>query len=253
MGSALLSEMELVRELTGIRLTIDKQLSALGECPSSGEASQINVAIQEDLRTYEKLLQELEEAAEVTDRETDRQKLQHKHRELVQELTELRKSLRQANEQCQEQIAKGNDAQRRELLEGDGAVLQRRRAQTHRSAVEGFGAATDGMRQAQMMLNQELDQSSETLMQMAKSSSVLKTTAKEHGVLSNQADRGKRLLTLFQRRAFTDKVLMYFGLLVFCASCSYVLYKRVPFLHSTVKRVSGAAGLVDLELEGMAL
>ena len=105
----------------------------------------------------------------------------------------------------------------------------------------------------------------------AKSSSVLKTTAKEHGVLSNQADRGKvcdatcictcstylwcmqRLLTLFQRRAFTDKVLMYFGLLVFCASCSYVLYKRVPFLHSTVKRVSGAAGLVDLELEGMAL
>jgi len=49
--------MELVRELTGIRLTIDKQLSALGECPSSGEASQINVAIQEDLRTYEKLLQ----------------------------------------------------------------------------------------------------------------------------------------------------------------------------------------------------
>lgn len=91
------------------------------------------------------MCQELEEAAEVTDRETDRQKLQHKHRELVQELTEsvsaaicwhcsvmvrrLRKSLRRANEQCQEQIAKGNDAQRRELLEGDGAVLQRRRAQ----------------------------------------------------------------------------------------------------------------------------
>eukprot|EP00656_Telonema_subtile_P011562 TRINITY_DN15724_c0_g1_i2.p1 TRINITY_DN15724_c0_g1~~TRINITY_DN15724_c0_g1_i2.p1 ORF type:complete len:239 (-),score=65.89 TRINITY_DN15724_c0_g1_i2:85-801(-) len=217
--------MDLVREIPAIRLSIDKQLAALAECPSATEATQINTSIQEDLCTYDSKMQELLEEAETADREADRKALHQRRSELAAEGQGLRGALRLANQRCQESIRKETEKQRTELLSGDGVALQRRRAQAHRSALEGFGEATEGLQRARQMMSSELDQSSDTLMQMEKSSAVLRATVKAHGTLGGNADHGKRLLSLFQRRQLTDKVLTLFGLVVFMATCLYVVYK----------------------------
>lgn len=76
-------------------------------------------------------------------------------------------------------------------------------------------------------MHSQVRRSEETMQALVGSSTTLEYTKKEMDTIGSTVKIGSRLISKFNRREFTDKVLIFLGLALFFGVVLYILKKRL--------------------------
>lgn len=81
------------------------------------------------------------------------------------------------------------------------------------------------------MMAQQVQQSEETVTTLATSSKTINETNEEFKTMTGTIQLGRKLITKYNRRELTDKLLIFLALALFLATVLYILKKRLfPFI-----------------------
>ncbi|KAK2572235.1 Vesicle transport protein SEC20 [Acropora cervicornis] len=78
------------------------------------------------------------------------------------------------------------------------------------------------------MMESQVKQSEEDMQMLASSSAQIKDTQEEFRGLTGIIQTSKNLLNKYNRREVTDRLLIFFGLVLFFSTVLYILKKRLP-------------------------
>lgn len=85
---------------------------------------------------------------------------------------------------------------------------------------------TESLIELRQVLHSEVKRSGDTLHTLATSSGRITETKNEMDTIGSNVDASGRLITKYQRRELTDKVLIFLGLVLFFGVVLYILRKR---------------------------
>ena len=88
-------------------------------------------------------------------------------------------------------------------------------------------ALNDGLLESSQTIKSSLEQSNLALNKLQSSSDSIKQTSEEYNKMSLNINDSKRLLTKFDRREFTNKLLFFFSLCLFFSVVLYIIWKRL--------------------------
>uniref|UniRef100_A0A3Q0SEZ3 BCL2 interacting protein 1 n=1 Tax=Amphilophus citrinellus TaxID=61819 RepID=A0A3Q0SEZ3_AMPCI len=90
---------------------------------------------------------------------------------------------------------------------------------------------TENLMSISRMMAQRVQQSEETITSLATSSRTIQETNEEFKTMTGTIQLGRKLITKYNRRELTDKLLIFLALALFLATVLYILKKRLfPFL-----------------------
>ncbi|KAJ3003291.1 Protein transport protein sec20 [Thoreauomyces humboldtii] len=107
------------------------------------------------------------------------------------------------------------------------------------SAVRASSDLTNSMRQALAMLSTEVQRSEEVAKTFDDSTRIMDKTANEYRSLSIVARNSRKLVAKLQRRDWTDRLLLLFGLLVFSLTVLSILRRRLWIWVPGWKAITG--------------
>uniref|UniRef100_A0A3B4EST6 Vesicle transport protein SEC20-like n=1 Tax=Pundamilia nyererei TaxID=303518 RepID=A0A3B4EST6_9CICH len=110
-----------------------------------------------------------------------------------------------------------------------------RKQMLRKMAKEGLAQTTSDITENLMsisrMMAQQVQQSEETITSLATSSRTIQETNDEFKTMTGTIQIGRKLITKYNRRELTDKLLIFLALALFLATVLYILKKRLfPFL-----------------------
>lgn len=116
------------------------------------------------------------------------------------------------------------------LLNGaDSAVRQRK--MTKEDLAQTTSDITENLMSISRMMAQQVQQSEDTMTTLATSSRTIQETNDEFKTMTGTIQLGRKLITKYNRRELTDKLLIFLALALFLATVLYILKKRLfPFL-----------------------
>ena len=85
---------------------------------------------------------------------------------------------------------------------------------------------TESLMELRQVLHTQVKQSEDTLHTLATSSGRILDTKNEMDTIGSNVDVSHKLITKYQRRDLTDKVLIFLGLVLFFGVVLYILRKR---------------------------
>jgi protein transport protein SEC20 len=88
-------------------------------------------------------------------------------------------------------------------------------------------ALNDGLLESSQTIKSSLEQSNLALNKLLTSSDSIKQTSDEYSKMSMNINDSKRLLTKYDRREFTNKLLFLFSLCLFFSVVLYIIWKRL--------------------------
>ncbi|XP_026714337.1 vesicle transport protein SEC20 [Athene cunicularia] len=107
----------------------------------------------------------------------------------------------------------------------------RQRKTTKESLAESASNITESLMGISRMMSQQVQQSEETVQTLANSSRTILEANEEFKSMSGTIQLGRKLITKYNRRELTDKMLIFLALALFLATVLYILKKRLfPFL-----------------------
>lgn len=77
------------------------------------------------------------------------------------------------------------------------------------------------------VMHSQVKRSEETMQTLVSSSTKIESTKNEMDTIGSSVKIGSRLISKFKRREFTDKVLIFLGLVLFFGVVLYILRKRL--------------------------
>ncbi|KAK2903939.1 hypothetical protein Q8A73_010596 [Channa argus] len=90
---------------------------------------------------------------------------------------------------------------------------------------------TENLMSISRMMAQQVQQSEESITSLATSSKTVQETNEEFKAMTGTIQLGRKLITKYNRRELTDKLLIFLALALFLATVLYILKKRLfPFL-----------------------
>ncbi|KAJ3177614.1 Vesicle transport protein S20 [Geranomyces variabilis] len=95
------------------------------------------------------------------------------------------------------------------------------------SALQASSELTSSLSQALGMLSNEVAKSEEMTKTLGDSTQVMQKTSNEYRTLSMAVRSSRQLITKLQRRDWTDRLLLLFGLLVFTLTVLSILRRRL--------------------------
>uniref|UniRef100_A0A663MQU1 BCL2 interacting protein 1 n=1 Tax=Athene cunicularia TaxID=194338 RepID=A0A663MQU1_ATHCN len=102
---------------------------------------------------------------------------------------------------------------------------------TKESLAESASNITESLMGISRMMSQQVQQSEETVQTLANSSRTILEANEEFKSMSGTIQLGRKLITKYNRRELTDKMLIFLALALFLATVLYILKKRLfPFL-----------------------
>uniref|UniRef100_A0A8B9Z6Q0 BCL2 interacting protein 1 n=1 Tax=Buteo japonicus TaxID=224669 RepID=A0A8B9Z6Q0_9AVES len=133
---------------------------------------------------------------------------------------------RKANLACKIAI---DNSEKDQLLQGRDSLRQRKT--TKESLAESASNITESLMGISRMMSQQVQQSEETVQTLANSSRTILEANEEFKSMSGTIQLGRKLITKYNRRELTDKLLIFLALALFLATVLYILKKRLfPFL-----------------------
>ncbi|XP_065265622.1 vesicle transport protein SEC20 isoform X2 [Emys orbicularis] len=133
-----------------------------------------------------------------------------------------------------EQMAKERDKESEKqalLQEVENHKKQMLRKTTKESLAENASTITENLMGISRMMSQQVKQSEETMQTLANSSRTILDANDEFKSMSGTIQLGRKLITKYNRRELTDKLLIFLALALFLATVLYILKKRLfPFL-----------------------
>ncbi|XP_063301302.1 vesicle transport protein SEC20 [Pelobates fuscus] len=214
------------KEIVKYDLEIKALIQDIREC--SGPISvltDLNAQVKEKFHLLRLRIQDLEQMAREQDKESDKQALLkemecHK-RQMLSNQTVWRKS----NLSCKQTI---DNSEKDELLEGGDPTRQRKVAKEN--LAQSASNITESLMGISRMMSQQVQQSEVAMHTLATSSRTILETNEEFKSMSGTIQLGRKLITKYNRRELTDKLLIFLALALFLATVLYILKKRLfPF------------------------
>ncbi|XP_074012332.1 vesicle transport protein SEC20 isoform X2 [Numenius arquata] len=181
------------QEIVKFDLEIKAAVQDIRDCPGPLSAlTELNAAVKEKFHHLRGRIQELEQMAKEQDKESEKQAL---------------------------------------LREVENHKKQMLRKTTKESLAESASNITESLMSISRMMSQQVQQSEETVQTLANSSRTILEANEEFKSMSGTIQLGRKLITKYNRRELTDKLLIFLALALFLATVLYILKKRLfPFL-----------------------
>ncbi|XP_032190787.1 vesicle transport protein SEC20 isoform X1 [Mustela erminea] len=169
---------------------------------------------------------ELEQSAKEQDKESEKQVLLQEVENHKKQMLSNQTSWRKANLTCKIAI---DNLEKAQLLQG-GDLLRQRKT-TKESLAQTSSAITESLMGISRMMSQQVQQSEEAMQTLANSSRTILDANEEFKSMSGTIQLGRKLITKYNRRELTDKLLIFLALALFLATVLYIVKKRLfPFL-----------------------
>ncbi|XP_061104741.1 vesicle transport protein SEC20 [Conger conger] len=216
------------QEIIKYDLEIKALIQDIRECPGpQSELMDLNSKVKEKFCQLRLRIQNLDQMAKEQDKETDRLAILSEMESHRKQMLSNQTAWRKANLACKLSIDR---VEKDELLMGgDGSVRQRKT--TKESLAQTSGDITESLMSISRMMSQQVQQSEETIGTLATSSRTVLETNEEFKAMTGTIHLGRRLITKYNRRELTDKLLIFLALALFLSTVLYILKKRLfPFL-----------------------
>ncbi|KAJ8348107.1 hypothetical protein SKAU_G00266960 [Synaphobranchus kaupii] len=216
------------QEIIKYDLEIKALIQDIRECPGpQSELMDLNSKVKEKFGQLRLRIQNLEQMAKEQDKETDKLAILTETESHRKQMLSNQTAWRKANLACKLSIDK---VEADELLQG-GETSVRQRKTTKESLAKTSSDITESLMSISRMMSQQVQQSDETIGSLATSSRTVLETNEEFKAMTGTIHLGRRLITKYNRRELTDKLLIFLALALFLSTVLYILKKRLfPFL-----------------------
>ncbi|XP_068958456.1 vesicle transport protein SEC20 [Petaurus breviceps papuanus] len=187
--------------------------------------TELNAKVKEKFHHLRLRIQELEQMAKEQDKESEKQALLQEVENHKKQMLSNQTAWRKANLACKIAI---DNLEKAELLQG-GDLRQRKT--TKETLAQTSSNITESLMGISRMMSQQVRQSEEAMQILAHSSRTILDADEEFKSMSGTIQLGRKLITKYNRRELTDKLLIFLALALFLATVLYILKKRLfPFL-----------------------
>ncbi|XP_072252146.1 vesicle transport protein SEC20-like [Leuresthes tenuis] len=220
----LLNEKEILKYDLEIKALIQDITEFTG--PQS-KLTEINADVKKCFHYLRLRIQDLEQMAMEQDKESDKLGLINQVEGHKKQMLSNQTAWRKANLASKLSIDK---MEKHALLNGaDDAVRQRK--MTKEGLAQTTSDITENLMSISRMMAQQVQQSEDTITTLATSSRTVQETNDEFRTMTGTIQLGRKLITKYNRRELTDKLLIFLALALFLATVLYILKKRLfPFL-----------------------
>ncbi|XP_003217393.1 vesicle transport protein SEC20 [Anolis carolinensis] len=215
------------QEIVKFDLEIKAAVQDIRDCMGPiSTLTELNSKVKEKFHHLRLRIQELEQMAKEQDKESEKQVLLQEVENHKKQMLSNQAAWRKANLACKIAI---DNAEKDELLRGGDPLRQRKT--TKESLAEGASNITESLMGISRMMSQQVRQSEETMQTLVNSSRTIVDANEEFKSMSGTIQLGRKLITKYNRRELTDKLLIFLALALFLATVLYILKKRLfPFL-----------------------
>uniref|UniRef100_A0A1A7YG97 BCL2/adenovirus E1B interacting protein 1a n=2 Tax=Iconisemion striatum TaxID=60296 RepID=A0A1A7YG97_9TELE len=216
------------QEILKYDLEIKALIQDIRDCTGpQNKLTDINTDVKKHFHSLRLRIQDLERMAMEQDRESDKQVLLSQVEGHRKQMLSNQTAWRKANLASKMSIDK---QEKQALLNGsDSAVRQRK--MTKEDLTQTTSGITENLMSISRMMAQQVQQSEETITTLATSSRTIQETNEEFKTMTGTIQLGRKLITKYNRRELTDKLLIFLALALFFATVLYILKKRLfPFL-----------------------
>uniref|UniRef100_A0A2K5RWZ9 BCL2 interacting protein 1 n=1 Tax=Cebus imitator TaxID=2715852 RepID=A0A2K5RWZ9_CEBIM len=149
-------------------------------------------------------------------------KVKEKFQQLHHRIQDLEQSAKEQDKESEKQLL---------LQEVENHKKQMLRKTTKESLAQTSSAITDSLMGISRMMAQQVQQSEEAMQSLVTSSRTILDANEEFKSMSGTIQLGRKLITKYNRRELTDKLLIFLALALFLATVLYIVKKRLfPFL-----------------------
>uniref|UniRef100_A0A8C9DP20 BCL2 interacting protein 1 n=1 Tax=Prolemur simus TaxID=1328070 RepID=A0A8C9DP20_PROSS len=149
-------------------------------------------------------------------------KVKEKFQQLRYRIQELEQSAKEQDKESEKQLL---------LQEVENHKKQMLRKTTKESLAQTSSAITESLMGISRMMSQQVQQSEEAMQTLVTSSRTILDANEEFKSMSGTIQLGRKLITKYNRRELTDKLLIFLALALFLATVLYIVKKRLfPFL-----------------------
>ncbi|KAM3612254.1 uncharacterized protein V6R79_005456 [Siganus canaliculatus] len=216
------------QEILKYDLEIKALIQDINECTGPhSRLTELNADVKKSFHNLRLRIQDLEQMALEQDRESDKQMMLTQVEGHKKQMLSNQTVWRKANLACKLSI---DNMEKQSLLNGgDNAVRQRK--MTKEGLAQTASDITENLMSISRMMAQQVEQSEETMTSLATSSRTVQETNDEFKTMTGTIQLGRKLITKYNRRELTDKLLIFLALALFLATFLYILKKRLfPFL-----------------------
>ncbi|XP_002731936.1 vesicle transport protein SEC20-like [Saccoglossus kowalevskii] len=183
----------------------------------------INLQIKEKIQALRNRIDDLERFAKEQDKETDKVNLLRDVDNHRKQLHSTQTALRKANLACKLQIDR--NAKEDLLKGGTDPDIRKRKNKEHMAKTA--TNITENLMSISRLMASSVKQSEETMHTLVNSSKTIQETHEEFKGMGGVIQTSRKLLTKYNRREITDKLLIIIALALFFATVFYILKKRL--------------------------
>ncbi|KAM7389513.1 hypothetical protein PAMP_023486 [Pampus punctatissimus] len=216
------------QEILKYDLEIKALIQDINDCTGpQSRLTELNAEVKKSFHNLRLRIQDFEQTAMEQDKESDKQALISQVEGHKKQMLSNQTAWRKANLASKLSI---DNMEKQELLSGaDTAARQRK--MTKEGLAQTSSDITENLMSISRMMAQQVQQSEDTMTSLATSSRTVQETNEEFRTMTGTIQLGRKLITKYNRRELTDKLLIFLALALFLATVLYILKKRLfPFL-----------------------
>ncbi|XP_032383642.1 vesicle transport protein SEC20 [Etheostoma spectabile] len=216
------------QEILKYDLEIKALIQDINECTGpQSKLTELNTNVKKSFHNLRLRIQDFEQMAMEQDKESDKQALISQVEGHRKQMLSNQTGWRKANLASKLSV---DNMEKQALLNGaDSAVRQRK--MTKEGLAQTSSDITENLMSISRMMAQRVQQSEETMTSLATSSRTIQETNDEFKTMTGTIQLGRKLITKYNRRELTDKLLIFLAIALFLATVLYILKKRLfPFL-----------------------
>ncbi|GAA5808796.1 hypothetical protein MFLAVUS_002192 [Mucor flavus] len=224
-----------LRSLSKLAAECQRQVERLYHVDSLTVQKEVAELIKANIRCLEQDIKVTRLLAEEEDRESSKLSILNRLQEYE---NHLQTSSRQAILRSTKRVSELEKKNRQELFGGIGKrgknfteqfeLKQRgvQRGQQDDQVLRASSDVTEALKRTSTLMQQELEKSTFSASMLAESSKTLSTTYTEYQNLGSLVHISKRVITQLESSDWFDRLLLLFGLLLFCCVVFYIIKKR---------------------------
>jgi len=222
---------EVFRKLIQKEFEIRNDINHLQEsCLSVPEIQSFHAEIKMKLEVQHNLIKEFKHKVEEEDNDNTKQQILQRLKIHQTEYNNLsRVTLRNAILKTKHNLEKKNEEERKSLFEGTEESFRILKERTRQDAVKVTKNLTEGLRRTRSTMSNEVERSLATIQELDASNKIINNTILQHKEYGSFVRSGRGLLTKLKRREFTDRLLIFFGVLLFLLVVLYIVKQRLKF------------------------
>ncbi|XP_028391396.1 vesicle transport protein SEC20-like [Dendronephthya gigantea] len=214
-----------IREIVQLEIEITALIQETANITESqDELNQVNTKVKKLIQSLRRKLEELKQIGEEQDKESSHVKIKEEVDKHYNNLSSLQGNLRKAIIDAQISIEKYEKSQ---LMSGGSKKELRQRQQSKEGLAKTAGGITENLMSIAKMMESQVQQSRNNTEVLMTSSKGITDTNEELKGLSGFVHTSKQLLNKYNRRETTDKLLIFFGLVLFFSTVLYIMKKRI--------------------------